>query len=129
MLYSILIYGSEAGAGAWTAQEEADVLGRHADLRQELTARGRLGPVLRLMPNVATTVSRTANDELLITDGPFAETKEQLMGIYIVDAETLEDAQAAARRLVFAGSVLEIRPITWFDPGVVPARIPAAEKE
>lgn len=121
MLYSILIYGSEARVQAWTAQEEDETLGRHAALREELLAQGRLGPVLRLAPNVATTV-RPGGATPPVTDGPFAETKEQLMGIYIVDCATLEDAEAAARRLDFDTGVFVIRPLIWFDPGVVPAR-------
>lgn len=125
MLYSILIYGSEARVDAWTPEEETDVLGRHAQLRQDLTDQGRLGPVLRLMPNTATTVRR-AQAEPLVIDGPFAETKEQLMGIYIVDCETMEEALDVARRLAFASGVFEIRPLTWFDPGRIPARIPVA---
>jgi hypothetical protein len=112
MLYSILIYGSEERVAAWTADEEDEVLGRHAALREELLAQGRLGPVLRLQPQPS------------VTDGPFAESKEQLMGIYIVDCATLDEAKAAARRLDFHTGVFEIRPLTWFDPGVLPARIP-----
>jgi hypothetical protein len=60
----------------------------------------------------------------LITDGPFAETKEQLMGIYIVECESVEEATHAAHRLAFEGGVFEIRPVTWYDPGVIAARIP-----
>jgi hypothetical protein len=128
MLYSILIYGSEDRVDAWSPEEEDEVLDRHAALRKELAAAARLGPVLRLRANTATTVHR-AGEEPLILDGPFAETKEQLMGIYIVDCETLEEAATAARRLAFDTAVFEIRPITWFDPGVIPARIPCTEEK
>lgn len=123
MLYSILIYGSETRVGAWTPEEENEVLGRHAELRQELAADGRLGPVLRLTPNDAKTVRRY-KERRYITDGPFAETKEQLMGIYVVDCATFDDAVAAAERLAFDTSVFEIRAITWLDPGVIPAKMP-----
>lgn len=121
MLYSILIYGSEARVGDWTPQEQDEVLGRHAELRKELAAQGRLGPVLRLKANAATTM-REAGKKPLVTDGPYAETKEQLMGIYIVECQTLDQATEAANRLAFDTGVFEIRPLTWFDPGVVPAR-------
>lgn len=127
MLYSILIYGSEARVAAWTPEEEDEVLGRHAQLRSDLQAQGRLGPVLRLMPNVATTVRR-AEAEPLVTDGPFAETKEHLMGIYIVDCESLDEATQAARRLAFETGVFEIRPLVYFDPGRIPARIPQEDR-
>jgi hypothetical protein len=124
MLYSILIYGSESAVAAWAPEVEDEMLERHTDLRDELQAKGRLGTVLRLMPDTATTVRHAGNAHPLVTDGPFAETKEQLMGIYIVECETLEQARDAARRLDFEGGVFEIRPITWYDPGVIAARIP-----
>jgi hypothetical protein len=123
MLYSILIYGSEESVEAWTLQQEDEVLGRHAALRASLLKQGRLGPVLRLEPNTATVVRR-AGEQPIVTDGPFAETKEQLMGIYIVDCPTLEDAVRATRELAFDTGVFEIRPVPWLDPGVVPARTP-----
>lgn len=123
MLYSILIYGSEDRADAMTDTEQREMLERHADLRRELRADDRIGPVLRLAPREGRTVRRY-KDRRHITDGPFAETKEQLMGIYILDCETWDDAIAAAERLSFDSGVFEIRPIVWFDPGVIPARIP-----
>ena len=127
MLYSILIYGSEGLVAGWTPQEEQEVMDRHTDLRQELKAKGRLGPVLRLQPNEAKTV-RKYRERRFITDGPFAETKEQLMGIYLVDCATFEEAAAAAERLSFETGVFEIRPVIWFDPGEIPARIPPSDK-
>ena len=55
--------------------------------------------------------------------------RKQLMGIYVVDCDTLDEAAQAARRLAFDSGVFEIRPLVWFDPGVVPACIPAAAEE
>ena len=127
MLYSILIYGSEQRVADWTAQEEQEVMGRHAELRQDLKAERRLGPVFRLQPNAAKTV-RKYRDRRFITDGPFAETKEQLMGIYVVDCATEEDAMAAAERLGFETGVFEIRPVIWLDPGDIPAHTPEPQK-
>ncbi|MGJ7504283.1 YciI family protein [Variovorax sp. ZT5P49] len=124
MLYSILIYGSESAVATWEPGVEEEMLDRHADLRDDLQAQGRLGTVLRLMPNVAATVRRAGDMHPLVTDGPFAETKEQLMGMYIVECETVEEATHAAHRLAFETGVFEIRPVTWYDPGVIPARIP-----
>lgn len=124
MLYSILIYGSESAVAAWEPGVEEDMLERHTDLREDLQAQGRLGMVLRLMPDTATTVRRAGDTHPLVTDGPFAETKEQLMGIYIVECETIEEATQAAHLLAFETGVFEIRPVTWYDPGVIPARIP-----
>jgi len=127
MLYSIVIFGSEDRVAAWTPQEEQEVMGRHTHLRQDLRAGGQLGPVFRLQPNVVKTV-RKYQDRRFITDGPYAETKEQLMGIYLVDCATFEDAAAAAERLSFETGVFEIRPVIWFDPGQLPARIPSTSE-
>lgn len=124
MLYAILIYGSESAAAAWAPDVEEDLLERHADLRDDLQTQGRLGTVLRLMPDAATTVRRAGDIHPLVTDGPFAETKEQLMGLYVVECETVEEATHAAHRLAFDTGVFEIRPITWYAPGAIPARIP-----
>ena len=123
MLYSILIYGVEATVAAWTPEEEDGVLGRHAELRRDLAAERRLGPVLRLAPNGAKIVRRH-KERRYVTDGPFAETKEQLMGIYVVDCATFDDAVAATDRLAFDSGVFVIRPITWLDPGAIDAKMP-----
>jgi hypothetical protein len=124
MLYAILIHGCESAAAAWESGVEEDILERHADLRDDLQTQGRLGTVLRLMPDVATTVRRAEGLHPLVTDGPFAQTKEQLMGLYVVECETVEEATHMAHRLAFETGVFEIRPINWYDPGVIAARVP-----
>jgi len=116
MLYAILIYGSEERVRAWTEQELAEVMGRHAALRAELAAQGRMGPVLRLEPPAPP----------LVTDAPFAETKEQLMGIYVLDCATSAEAEQAARQLDFDSAVFVVRPIGDFDPGQLPSNMSAA---
>ena len=111
MIYSILIYGVEATVGAWTPEEEDAVLGRHAELRRELTAESRLGPVLRLAPDGAKVVRRY-KERRYITDGPFAETKEQLGGYFLIEAKDLNDAIQVAGRIpsALSGSI-EVRPV------------------
>jgi hypothetical protein len=116
MIYAILIHGSEARYLEYTPQEDQELMDRHANLRADLTAAGRLGPVMRLDPLKAKVVRRY-KDRRYITDGPFAETKEQLMGLYVVDVETFEDAVAAAERLNFDTGVFEIVPAPWLHPG------------
>ena len=118
MLYSILIYGDEGHVAAWTAQEEKEVMGRHAELRRQLTAAGQLGPVMRLNPE-GTKIVRRYKDRRSVTDGPYAETKEQLMGIYVVDCRSIEDAIAATDQLRFETGVFEIRPLVTLELGVV----------
>ena len=83
----------------------------------ELAAQGRLGPVGRLMPTT-TAMTVRASREPLVLDGPFAETKEQLLGFYLVDCKSLEDALQVARGLVGDTGALEVRPLAMFYPGI-----------
>ena len=127
MLYSIAILGDESRVAAWTPAEESEVMDRHKQLRKNLTTAGSLGPVMRLQTTATKTVRRYS-DRKFITDGPFAETKEQLLGIYVVDVPTFEDAVAATEFLNFDGGIFEISPLTWLSVGVVPEKIPEDER-
>src|SRR6185437_5443629 len=91
MLYSILCYESEALAAGRTKQEDDAMMVRLRKVTQQLKDEGRLGPVARLMPTTTATHIRTGKNPVVL-DGPFAETKEQLLGFYVVDCPTLEDA-------------------------------------
>jgi hypothetical protein len=123
MLYSIVIYGEEARVDGWTAAEEKEVMQRHDEFRRRMVAAGQLGPVFRLNSHGTRTVRRYT-DRKVITDGPFAETKEQLLGIYVIDCPTFEDAVAATELLNFDTGVFEITPVTWLDPGQLTAVVP-----
>jgi hypothetical protein len=120
MQYAILCYHDESAVGALSKEEDDALMAELAVVRQQLEH--KLGPVARLMPTTAATTVR-AGAEPLVIDGPFAETKEQLLGFYVVDCATLEEAIDAARVLlaprVAAGlmSALEVRPISVFHPG------------
>jgi hypothetical protein len=88
-----------------------------AVVQDKLTKQGRLGPVARLLPTTAATTLRK-DDPPLVLDGPFAETKEQLLGFYVIDVENLDAALDVARQLSQANptSVYEIRPIALYMP-------------
>ena len=88
----------------------------------KLAANGKLGPVARLMPTTAATTLRKDREPALVMDGPFAETKEQLLGFYIVDCDNLEEALAIAQDLGRAnpGGAYEIRPVAAFMPAPKP---------
>jgi hypothetical protein len=117
MLYSILIYASEDLVGAMTSEEDEAHVAQHLLLHEKLAARGKLGPVVRLMPTTTAVQVRTAAvGEPLIIDGPFAETKEQLLGFYMVDCESLEEAIDVARSLPSVNSVFEVRPVKLYFP-------------
>src|SRR5213082_2463690 len=118
MLYAILCYDSEDVVGSWTKEEDDAVMAKLAVVQDKLTKQGRLGPVARLMPTTAATTVRK-DDPPLVLDGPYAETKEQLLGFYVVDCKDLDEALAVARDLGAAnpGGAYEIRPVGLLNPG------------
>ena len=89
MLYAILCYDSEDVVGAWTKAQDDAVMASLGQVQDRLRAQGRLGPVARLVPTTAATTVRKGKDAMVI-DGPFAETKEQLLGFYVVECADLE---------------------------------------
>jgi hypothetical protein len=117
MLYAVMCYNAEAVVGAWTQEEDDAVMAQHEAVLRKLAAEGKLGPVARLMPTTAATTLR-AGAEPLIIDGPFAETKEQILGFYVIECASLEEAIEAARPLLVESGSLEIRPIAYFNPGI-----------
>jgi hypothetical protein len=111
MLYAILCYHDEDFVGSWTKEQDAAVM-------KKLAKQGRLGPVARLLPTTAAATLRK-DDPPLVIDGPYAETKEQLLGFYLIDCKNLDDALDVARELGAAnpGGAYEIRPVGMFSPG------------
>jgi hypothetical protein len=130
MLYAILCYDSEDVVGSWTKEEDDAVMAKLAVVQQKLADQGRLGPVARLLPTTAATTIRKGREPLVI-DGPFAETKEQLLGFYVVDAETQDAAVDLARELRKTNptAVYEIRPILLYLPGTPFPVTDASERE
>ncbi len=122
MQYAILCYHSEDVVCAWSKEEDAAVMARLKTVHEPLSAAGKLGPVARLMPTTAATTLRKDQDPPLVLDGPFAETKEQLLGFYVVDCENLDEVIAIANDLARAnpGGAYEIRPVATFMPGALP---------
>jgi hypothetical protein len=116
MLYSILIYAPEDLVDAMSQEEEDSHITRHLKVHEQLAAEGRLGPCVRLMPTTTAVQFRTSSTAHVV-DGPFAETKEQLLGFYIVDCDSLEAAIDVARSLPSVRSIFEIRPVKLFFPG------------
>jgi hypothetical protein len=117
MFYCILCYNLESEVDAWTREKEAAIMAKCDAVAHELAAQGRLGPVGRLMPTT-TAMTVRASREPLVLDGPFAETKEQLLGFYLVDCKSLVDALQVARNLVGDTGALEVRPLATFYPGI-----------
>jgi hypothetical protein len=119
MLYAILCYNDENVVGSWSKQEDDAVMAKLTVVTDKLAKKGRLGPVARLLPTTAATTLRKGREALVI-DGPFAETKEQFLGFYVVDCPSLEEAIETAKELAAANpgpGAYEIRPVGYFRPG------------
>ena len=118
MLYALLCYNDEDVVWALDKKQDDEVMQRLGVVRERLERSGKLGPSLRLLPTTAATTLRKSDPPLVI-DGPFAETKEQLLGFYIVDVADLDEALDIAKDLGRAnpGGSYEIRPLAVFNAG------------
>ena len=119
MLYAIFCYHSEDVVGSWSKEEDDAVMAKLAVVQENFAKRGKLGPVARLLPTTAATTLRKGREPVVI-DGPFAETKEQLLGFYLADCASLDEALDFARELAEANpgpGAYEIRPVSVFRPG------------
>jgi hypothetical protein len=123
MFYAVLAYHVEDTVQSWTPDEDAALMKDLLDVNTKLTREGKLGPAARLGPTAEAVTLRGPADAMVI-DGPFAETKEQLLGLYLLNCASLDEAVAAARDLkrVNPTAVYEIRPIMLYKPG---AALPA----
>jgi len=119
MLYAILCYNDEDAVFSWSKAEDDAVMAKLDAVHQKLASKGKLGPAARLMPTTAATTLRKDREPALVVDGPFAETKEQLLGFYVVDFDNLEEAIAYTSELGQAnpGGAYELRPLRLFLKG------------
>ena len=129
MLYAIFCYNDEQITGAWSKEEDDAVMARLETVHQKLEKAGRFTGAVRLLPTTAATSLRKG-EEPLILDGPFVETKEQLLGFYVVDCKDLEEALETAKELAVANpgtGSYEIRPVAELHDHKLPVeRKPAA---
>jgi hypothetical protein len=116
MLYAFLCCHDEAVVNSWGKEEDEAVLAKRAKVTEKLAARGKLGPALRLMPTTAATTVRMGREPVVL-DGPFAETKEALLGFYLIDCDSLEEAIDIAQQIGRDERVVfEIRPVRLYLP-------------
>ena len=113
MKYILLIYGSEASAPQSTAEQAMAVFKEYAAVADSLRTNGQYLAAERLQPISTATTVRVKDGKTLTTDGPFAETKEQLGGFYLIEAKDIDEAIGVAARLPAAkyGGCVEVRPI------------------
>lgn len=128
MLYAILAYHVEEVITALTPEEDAAIMTGLSAVHEPLRAKGHFGPCARLDETRKARTLRGPGAGMVL-DGPFAETKEQLLGFYVMDFDNEDGAIEAARALRRANpsAVYEIRPIKLFLPADGFGPPPAAE--
>ncbi len=117
MKYVCLIYGDEAALQKMSKEEMAKIVADYKSSAEKMQKSGKLRSGHGLSPTTAATTIRVRNGRTLTTDGPFAETKEQLGGIFLIEATDLNDAIRVAANIPTArwGSI-EVRP-EWTSLG------------
>jgi hypothetical protein len=112
MNYLLLIYSNEAQIGALSESERKNVTDEYMDFTKSIVQAGQFKAGDRLKPVSSASTVRVRNGKAAITDGPFAETREQLGGYYLIEAKNLDEATAIAARIPGAryGSI-EVRPV------------------
>jgi hypothetical protein len=112
MKYMLLIYHDEKGWEGITEAERLQIYGEYRKLRGDLESRGQFLSGSELQPVATATSVRVRDGKELITDGPFAETHEQLGGYFLIEAANLDEATSIAARIPSAQTgTVEIRPL------------------
>ncbi len=116
MLYALLIYEAEDVSESYSDADMEQALEGHRNLQNDTKADGVFVEANQLMPAGSATSVRVRNGEVSVMDGPFAETKELLLGLYVVDCGTLDQAVEYARRIPHAETGgIEVRPVAYFE--------------
>jgi len=118
MLYAILAYHVEDEVTSWTPEADAALMLDLHRVHDRLLRAERMGPAARLGATKDACVLRGPGKGF-VTDGPFTESKEQLLGFYVIDCTDRDAAIAAARdlRQVNPTAMYEIRPVRLYRPG------------
>ena len=112
MKYILLIHNDERAFGAMPEAERQQIFGEYMQLTEDIKKNGQYHGGNPLQPTATATTVRVRDGKRLVTDGPFAETKEQLGGYYLIDAADLDAALNVAARIPSArGGSIEVRPI------------------
>ncbi len=112
MKYVLLIYSNEAQMMAMTPEQQGAQMGAYLEYTQRVHKSGKFNAGEALMPTMTATTVRVVDGKTTTTDGPFAETKEQLAGFYILDCKDLNEAtEWAAQISAIDGSSIEVRPV------------------
>lgn len=112
MQYLLMIYRSEAGLGQMSPDERQKMSADYGAFTQSIVQSGHFKAGDGLQPSTTATTVRVRDGKIMTTDGPFAETREQLGGYYLIEAKDLDTAIGIAARIpgALTGSI-EIRPV------------------
>ena len=112
MRYLLLIHSDESHYANLSEEENGKLMAEYAAFGESLESSGAYLESARLQPVATTTTVRERNGDAVVTDGPFAETKEQLGGFYMIEAKDLDEATKWARKIPSARwGAIEVRPI------------------
>ena len=118
MQYMFLIYGDETAEAQQTAETRQAVLNEYFAFAREARQRGIMLAGDELQPTARARTMRRRGGKLVVTTGPFAETKEQLGGYFVLECQDLDEALALARKIPAARTgAVEVRPIATYDRG------------
>ena len=127
MKYMLTLIGEEGGWDDVTPEQMQAEMSRWEEFGKELEQAGAFIAGEGLQESATATTVRLEGDERLVTDGPFAETKEQLGGFYLLECENLDEAIAWARKIPMPGGKVEVRPIMDYEAAGSGAHSNAAE--
>jgi hypothetical protein len=117
MRYMLLIYEKESNWATMSQEDAGKIFGEYMAFTEDIRKNGQYVSGAPLQPTPTATTVRVDNGKTVTTDGPFAETREQLGGYYLVEARDLDEAIAIAGRIPAARSgSIEVRPVA--DVGV-----------
>ena len=116
MRFALLIYSTEADRARLTEEEMQQNMGNWFGYTEDLQKSGKMLAGDALMPVSTAHTVRIQDGQTTVTDGPFAETKEQFGGFYIVEANSWEEAAESAKKMPIAeGGSVEVRPLMEFE--------------
>ena len=127
MKYLCTIYGDESQWGDVTPEEMSEMLKAYSTFSEDAQRAGALVAGEGLEPTSAATTVRVRDGERVLSDGPFAETKEQLGGFYLLECGDLDEALAWARKIPMPGGTVEVRPVMDYEAAGSEAHSSTAE--
>jgi len=122
MLYALLIYQAEEVLDNYSEADQNAALAGHRALQKKTKAAGHFVEANQLLPSSSATTVRVRDGKTSVTDGPFTETKELLIGLYVFDCGTLDEAIEYAAQIPHSETgAIEVRPIAYFESEQGPA--------